>query len=98
MPNAIVQDLVNRICSFWQDRCEGTAESRYVEGKGWDISLKSVGDDWYVGNYADPGLFVHDDLQTVTVGGETFNVVRVNSVVLPALASHIVGWAQGYDP
>jgi hypothetical protein len=50
------------------------------------------GDEFYIGNYADPGL-------TVELAGELEGVqmVRVNSIYIQALASHIAGWAVGYD-
>lgn len=92
-----VQDLANRICTCWHLLGYGTATTTPVENGVEVRLLNEEGEEHYVGNYAEPGLLLHKDVQTVTIGGLEHHVLKVNSVVLPALASHIVGWAVGYD-
>jgi hypothetical protein len=71
-----------------------------LEGDRADIAITDeAGEDFYTGNYADPGISVWlfgeaDDLHKK---GDKIQLVKVNNVIMQALERHIAGWAVGYS-
>lgn len=87
-----LRELADRIAERWADEGMGTAN--VVEHAGYcDVRLfDEIEDEYYVGNYADPGLTICEltEFKDVTL-------VKVNNIWMQALPKHIVGWAIGYS-
>ena len=90
---------------YWFEKQDIEATVNSNDGKTADISLK-VSDyeeddedegDFFIGTYADPGLTVVW-LGEFDLGDKTKDtLVRVNGIVMSALARSVVGWAVGLD-
>lgn len=61
-----------------------------------ELEIQCEGEDFFVGNYAEPGLTI-TWLGDHTLNGEQHSLVLVNGIVISAYAKHIVGWALGYE-
>ena len=74
----------------------GEIEDKPTRKPKVDVELfTDEGEEFYIGNYADPGLHV------IWLGPHDFGmgprmVVTVNGILMEALGKHVAGWVVGY--
>jgi len=85
-------EVAESVAWWWTHSGQGTASVGQMDSEGnvEIILYDSDGEEFYVGDYSDPGLSISlaGDLNGCTL-------VRVNSIIMEALGKHIVGWAIG---
>jgi len=62
-----------------------------------DYDDENDANNFYIGNYADPGMSIKPFGEFAGPDGETRTLLLVNGVVMEAFAKHIVGWVIGYN-
>lgn len=72
-----LQELADRIAERWAD-------------EGIEL-LDEGGEEFYIGNYADPGITICELTEF-----KDATLVKVNNIWMQAFPKHIVGWAIGY--
>jgi hypothetical protein len=92
--------LVDNLIYWLRERHEITA-TPIVETRGGhvvELELRDdEGEEFYVGNYGEPGVHIAW-LGEFDVGdGEPTYLVRINSLVIEAMGRQIAGWIVGAD-
>lgn len=97
-----LQEVANNVCNWLS--IEHGLTGKIVKNAKIDESRPFVdiritdgeGEDFYIGNFADPGL----NLSDLRCLGDENNlgdyVVKANGIWISALGRHIAGWATGY--
>lgn len=91
--DAFIKNLI-----YWldQEHMLSAAVAKSDENTCELVITDDEGEEFWIGNYADPGLCVKW-LGEVAVGDKSVDLVEANGVVMQALGRHIAGWVVGYS-